>query len=194
MSDWPVLSIHERRVLGVLVEKQKTTPTYPLTLNSLVTGSNHEDATVYTLIEAAGCVIVGEDHDWGDLELESSADETLPALAALAARPQTRPFAGPNRSSAERTRALAERAAALRVDGVIHCRIAGDEASPWDLKTLRQALESLDIPVLSLTSALHPSPDAATARSNAARGERSCVARRPPQWAGDKRKTRCPTG
>jgi uncharacterized protein YceH (UPF0502 family) len=42
MSDWPVLSIHERRVLGVLVEKQKTTDTYPLTLNSLVTGSNQK--------------------------------------------------------------------------------------------------------------------------------------------------------
>ena len=35
MSDWPELSIPERRVLGVLVEKQKTTDTYPLTLNSL---------------------------------------------------------------------------------------------------------------------------------------------------------------
>lgn len=42
MSEWPVLSIPERRVLGVLVEKQKTTDTYPLTLNSLVTGCNQK--------------------------------------------------------------------------------------------------------------------------------------------------------
>jgi uncharacterized protein YceH (UPF0502 family) len=42
MSDWPVLSTPERRVLGVLVEKQKTTDTYPLTLNSLVTGCNQK--------------------------------------------------------------------------------------------------------------------------------------------------------
>jgi len=42
MSEWPVLSILERRVLGVLVEKQKTTDTYPLTLNSLVTGCNQK--------------------------------------------------------------------------------------------------------------------------------------------------------
>jgi uncharacterized protein YceH (UPF0502 family) len=40
---WPGLSPNERRVLGVLVEKAKTTPdAYPLTLNSIVTGSNQK--------------------------------------------------------------------------------------------------------------------------------------------------------
>jgi len=40
---WPVLSALERRVLGVLVEKAKTTPdTYPLSMNSLVTGCNQK--------------------------------------------------------------------------------------------------------------------------------------------------------
>lgn len=42
-TDWPVLSAHERRVLGVLVEKAKTTPdVYPLSMNSLVTGCNQK--------------------------------------------------------------------------------------------------------------------------------------------------------
>ncbi len=37
------LSLNERRVLGVLVEKAKTTPdVYPLTLNSLITGCNQK--------------------------------------------------------------------------------------------------------------------------------------------------------
>jgi uncharacterized protein len=40
---WPVLSAQERRVLGVLVEKAKTTPdVYPLSMNSLVTGCNQK--------------------------------------------------------------------------------------------------------------------------------------------------------
>jgi uncharacterized protein YceH (UPF0502 family) len=40
---WPILSFHERRVLGVLVEKQKTTPDiYPLSLNALATGCNQK--------------------------------------------------------------------------------------------------------------------------------------------------------
>lgn len=42
-SPWPVLDMRERRVLGVLVEKAKTTPdTYPLSVNALVTGSNQK--------------------------------------------------------------------------------------------------------------------------------------------------------
>src|SRR3989440_11919984 len=40
---WPVLDEQERRVLGVLVEKAKTTPdAYPLSVNALVTGSNQK--------------------------------------------------------------------------------------------------------------------------------------------------------
>src|SRR5262245_54629233 len=40
---WQPLDLAERRVLGVLVEKQKTTPdAYPLSVNALVTGSNQK--------------------------------------------------------------------------------------------------------------------------------------------------------
>ncbi|MFL5340054.1 MAG: YceH family protein [Gemmataceae bacterium] len=42
VSAWPTFSLNERRVLGVLVEKQKTTDTYPLTVNSVVTGANQK--------------------------------------------------------------------------------------------------------------------------------------------------------
>jgi uncharacterized protein YceH (UPF0502 family) len=42
-TSWPVLTIAERRVLGVMVEKAKTTPdVYPMSLNSLLTGSNQK--------------------------------------------------------------------------------------------------------------------------------------------------------
>lgn len=43
--EWPPLAPTERRILGVLVEKQKTSRTadaYPLTLNALVTGCNQK--------------------------------------------------------------------------------------------------------------------------------------------------------
>jgi uncharacterized protein YceH (UPF0502 family) len=44
-SSWPVLSQIERRLLGVMVEKAKTTPdTYPLSLNALTTGCNQKSA------------------------------------------------------------------------------------------------------------------------------------------------------
>jgi uncharacterized protein YceH (UPF0502 family) len=42
-ASWPALNFLERRILGVLVEKAKTTPdTYPLSLNSLMTGCNQK--------------------------------------------------------------------------------------------------------------------------------------------------------
>lgn len=41
---WRTLNHHQRRVLGVLIEKAKTTPeSYPLTVNALVTGSNQKN-------------------------------------------------------------------------------------------------------------------------------------------------------
>jgi len=40
---WKPLSSRQRRVLGVLIEKAKTTPdAYPMTLNAIVTGSNQK--------------------------------------------------------------------------------------------------------------------------------------------------------
>jgi uncharacterized protein YceH (UPF0502 family) len=43
VSSWPVLDLRERRVLGVLIEKAKTTPdAYPLSINALVTGCNQK--------------------------------------------------------------------------------------------------------------------------------------------------------
>jgi uncharacterized protein YceH (UPF0502 family) len=42
-QSWPVLSLVQRRALGVLIEKQKTTPdVYPMSLNALVTGCNQK--------------------------------------------------------------------------------------------------------------------------------------------------------
>src|SRR6185312_1664048 len=44
-QNWEPLSLLERRILGVLVEKQKTSKTadtYPLSLNSLTTGCNQK--------------------------------------------------------------------------------------------------------------------------------------------------------
>jgi uncharacterized protein YceH (UPF0502 family) len=42
-TTWPILTMAERRVLGVMVEKAKTTPdVYPMSLNSLLTGANQK--------------------------------------------------------------------------------------------------------------------------------------------------------
>ncbi|ACV37013.1 MAG: DUF480 domain-containing protein [Candidatus Accumulibacter sp.] len=48
------LSFLEARILGVLIEKEKTTPdAYPLTLNSLTAGCNQKSARDPVLVRAA---------------------------------------------------------------------------------------------------------------------------------------------
>ncbi len=53
----PMLSAEEARVLGVLMEKRRTTPdNYPLTLNSLVQGCNQKSSRVPVMQMEAGQV------------------------------------------------------------------------------------------------------------------------------------------
>lgn len=122
----------------------------------LLTGSPHETSAVYAAIEAAGCVIVGEDHDWGEGWASAMLNEALDPLEALATRWRTPPLSAPIASSRSRAHALATRARALDVDGVIHVGLPGDEASPWDVAEVRKALEIVGKPLATLR--LHPAP------------------------------------
>lgn len=59
----PVLSLLETRVLGVLVEKQRTVPdTYPLTLNALVSGCNQKTSRDPVIEASDGDVQAAVDH------------------------------------------------------------------------------------------------------------------------------------
>jgi uncharacterized protein len=62
-SPLPTLSLLETRVLGVLVEKQRTVPdTYPLTLNSLVAGCNQKTSRDPVLSASEAEVQAAIDH------------------------------------------------------------------------------------------------------------------------------------
>ncbi len=118
----------------------------------LLTGSRHETSAVYRAIEAAGAVIVGEDHAWGDPWAAAVLDETLDPLEAISARSQSPQWPSPVQSSQLRAEDLAERAAALGVDAVIHCTIGTDEAAPWDVKATKAALGAQSTPFLAITA------------------------------------------
>ena len=123
----------------------------------LVTGAPHETSALYAAIEAAGCVIVGEDHDWGDPWAGMMLDETLDPFEALAVRWEATLPGAPAGSSQVRAQALADRAAALDVEAVVHIRLPGDEASPWDVAETRRALTTIGKPLLCLK--LDPAPN-----------------------------------
>jgi benzoyl-CoA reductase/2-hydroxyglutaryl-CoA dehydratase subunit BcrC/BadD/HgdB len=124
----------------------------------LVTGSTHETSAVYAAIEAAGCVIVGEDHDWGEPSAVAPLDERADPFDALASRWETPPLSAPTGSSQARAQALAAQASALNVDAVLHVRLPGDEASPWDVAETRRALAAVGKPLATLR--LEAVPDA----------------------------------
>ncbi|MES2353767.1 MAG: YceH family protein [Pseudomonadota bacterium] len=105
----PSLSLLETRILGVLIEKQRTVPdTYPLTLNSLLAGCNQKTSrdpvinasesdlqialdqlrTLSLIVESSGGRVMRYAHNFGRvLQIPS---ESVALLAALMLRgPQT---------------------------------------------------------------------------------------------------------
>src|SRR5947199_230426 len=98
---WPPLDTHERRVLGVLVEKAKTTPdAYPLSVNALVTGANQKsnrdpvlrplverNLVVYLTPEGRGAVVTHGFHPPDDLDRLRARAHAQPAEEVEAKRP-----------------------------------------------------------------------------------------------------------
>jgi benzoyl-CoA reductase/2-hydroxyglutaryl-CoA dehydratase subunit BcrC/BadD/HgdB len=125
----------------------------------LVTGSAHESPALYQAIEAAGAVVVGEDHAWGDPWLEEARALDGDPLAYIAGRPANPCWPSVAQSSRVRAQALAARAKALNVDRVIHLGIEGDEATPWDIKALRSALPATSAKLLTLADVDPDAPD-----------------------------------
>jgi benzoyl-CoA reductase/2-hydroxyglutaryl-CoA dehydratase subunit BcrC/BadD/HgdB len=107
-----------------------------------LTGSSHDHAGVYAALEEeAGFLVVGEDHDWGDLLHHRRVDPTAdPALLelALAERYQHN---GPAAARASIRRRAAHTAAAARACGaealLSYVRVL-DDAPRWDFPAQRQ--------------------------------------------------------
>jgi benzoyl-CoA reductase/2-hydroxyglutaryl-CoA dehydratase subunit BcrC/BadD/HgdB len=104
-----------------------------------LTGSSHDCPHVYAALEGAGLLVVGEDHDWGDLLAGQPVGE--PTEAALAERYQ---FAGPAAPRSSVRARAAHTAAAARACGaellVSYVR-EHDDAPPWDFPAQRAAAD-----------------------------------------------------
>ncbi|MFF9906499.1 2-hydroxyacyl-CoA dehydratase [Streptomyces olivaceus] len=106
-------------------------------LRVFLTGSPHDTDHVYTALEDSGLLVVGEDHDWGDLlSLRRTA---APTEAALAERYQYNGPAAPRasiRARAAHTRRAARECGAQAL--VSYARIR-DDAPGWDYPAQREA-------------------------------------------------------
>jgi uncharacterized protein len=147
----PTLSLLETRVLGVLVEKQHTVPdSYPLTLNSLVSGCNQKTSrdpivnaaeaevqavldhlkTLSLAVESSGGRVMRYAHNVG--KVLAIPSQSVALLATLMLRgPQT---TGELRINCERLHPFSDISA---VEGFLH-ELAGREAGALVVELPRQ--------------------------------------------------------
>lgn len=102
-----------------------------------LTGSGHDTAHVYEAVEAAGYVVVGEDHEWGDLLFERPVG--APTLDALVERYQYDGPSAPRADIAERAAYTAMAASRCSAELLVGYVRGGDDAPLWDLAAQRRA-------------------------------------------------------
>ncbi|SOD98338.1 2-hydroxyacyl-CoA dehydratase family protein [Blastococcus haudaquaticus] len=118
----------------------------PAARRVFVTGSGQDTDELYRALEQEiGCLVVGEDHDWG-----ASAGPAEPAgadLAALGVAYRDRGPAAPTASIARRAAATAEAVRGARAELLLAVVREHDEAPAWDFPAQAAAV---DVPAVLL--------------------------------------------
>ncbi len=111
-----------------------------------LSGSAHDDGTLYALLEDLGTVVVGEGHDTGQRWFEQSVDDGSDPWCALAQPTLRAPLAmRPGRDASLQ--------GAIRASGaevVLHIVRQGDEAAAWDAPERERDCAALRVPCLRL--------------------------------------------
>ena len=109
------------------------------------TGSNQEDTGLYDMIESAGAVIVGEDHDWGDRWYDRDYNTDYTPLRAVVDRYMLREFSSKKAFVSQRVAALDREADAAGAQAVLFYTNIYEEAASWDYPSQKKSLESRGI-------------------------------------------------
>ena len=110
------------------------------------TGSNQEDTALYEQIEAAGAVIVGEDHDWGDRWYDRDYNPEYSPVRAVVDRYMLREFSSKKAFVSQRVAALDREVDASAAQAVVFYTNIYEEAASWDYPSQKKSLESRGIP------------------------------------------------
>ncbi|MEV4150802.1 2-hydroxyacyl-CoA dehydratase family protein [Amycolatopsis sp. NPDC049691] len=102
-----------------------------------LTGSSHDGPGVYETLEHNGFLVVGEDHDWGELLFARTC--AAPTELALAERYQYNGPAAPRASIRQRAAHTAAAARACGAEVLLSYARVHDDAPPWDFPEQRAA-------------------------------------------------------
>jgi benzoyl-CoA reductase/2-hydroxyglutaryl-CoA dehydratase subunit BcrC/BadD/HgdB len=105
-----------------------------------LTGSNHETTRLYDVLERQGCVVIGEDHDWGDRSYADQVDGSVGWLDALTDRAMFGAPAAAKYGLGERVRYIRSRVHETGAEMVLSLNRVGDDAARWEFPDLQTAL------------------------------------------------------
>ena len=107
-----------------------------------MTGTPQDSIDLYEAIEATGCVVVGEDHDWGDRSFAADCDCDIDPMLAIVNRYMLAPARTNRTLVADRVAALDADAEATKADGVVFYMHDRDVSASWDYPEQRKSLEA----------------------------------------------------
>ena len=125
-------------------------PSWPEVFGKRVfyTGSVQTDTGLYEKIEAAGAVIVGEDHDWGGRYFDRDYNTEMPPVRALVDRYMLREFSSKKAFVSQRVEALDREVEAAGAESVLFYFHIYEEAASWDYPSQKESLEGRGIKTL----------------------------------------------
>ncbi len=107
-----------------------------------MTGTPQDSTDLYEAIEATGCVVVGEDHDWGDRYFSADCRTDIDPMLAVVNRYMLAPARTNRTLVADRVATLDADAAATNADGVVFYMHDRDVSASWDYPEQRKSLEA----------------------------------------------------
>lgn len=116
----------------------------------VIAGNGPDTEDLHSAIEAAGCVVVGDYHDRGELSLGAPIDEALPPLRAISDH-YHRHIASA-RTFPAKPEALAAFAAERRAEAVVFFFYAEEEVLTWEYPGQRDALAKIGVPGILLAA------------------------------------------
>ena len=109
------------------------------------TGAEQLDTALYEKIEAAGLVIVGEDHNWGDRYYNRDFNLEYPVIRAIVDRYMLREFSAKKAFVSQRVEALDREVEETNAEAVIFYTNLYDEVATWDIPNQKKSLEKRGI-------------------------------------------------